>query len=99
MATLHPHQQQTPQSARIPPDVPSDPKISDALGVYLRNFALWARNGFAEQMRNNEAHAGILLRAYDTAPGANPVIYRIEVSSAGVIRATAIGLGGKNPGP
>jgi hypothetical protein len=89
-------QQQTPQSARIPPDVPSDPKISESLTVYLRNFALWARNGFAEQMRNNEAHPGLLVRAYDTAPGANPKIYIIEVSSAGVIRARQIGLGGGN---
>jgi hypothetical protein len=95
----HPRQQQTPQAARIPPDIPSDPKISDALGVYLRNFALWCRNGFAEQMRNNEAHPGVLVRAYDTAPGANPKIFMIEVSSAGVIRARAIGLGGGNPGP
>jgi hypothetical protein len=89
-------QQQTPQSARIPPDVPSDPKISESLTQYLRNFALWARNGFAEQMRNNEAHPGLLVRAYDTAPGANPKIFMIEVSSAGVIRARQIGLGGGN---
>ena len=99
MATLHPRQQQTPQAARIPPDVPSDPGISQSLGVYLRNFALWARNGFAEQMRNNEAHTGLLVRAYDTAPGVNPKIYMIEVDSAGVIRARQIGLGGENPGP
>jgi hypothetical protein len=89
-------QQQTPQSARIPPDVPSDPKISESLTQYLRNFALWARNGFAEQMRNNEAHPGLLVRAYDTAPGVNPKIFMIEVSTAGVIRARQIGLGGGN---
>ena len=81
MTTLHPRQQQTPMSARIPPDVPSDPGISDKLGVYLRNFALWARNGFAEQMRNNEAHPGLLVRAYDTAPGADPTIFMIEVKA------------------
>ena len=95
----HAPQQQTPQAARIPPDVPSDPSISSALGVYLRNFALWARNGFAEQMRNNEAHPGVLVRAYDTAPGVNPKIFVIEVSTAGVIRARQIGLGGGNPPP
>ena len=91
-------QQQTPQSARIPPDVPADPAIPMTLGVYLRNFALWARNGFAEQMRNNEAHPGLLVRAYDTAPGASPKIFMIEVDSDGVIRARNIGLGGRNPG-
>ena len=93
---IAPHQQ-TPQAARIPPDVPADPSISSPLGAYLRNFALWCRNGFAEQMRNNEAHKGLLVRAYDAAPGANPKIFMIEVSSAGVIRARAIGLGGDNP--
>jgi hypothetical protein len=91
-------QQQTPMSARIPPDVPADPKISDALSQYLRNFALWCRNGFAEQMRNNEAVPGLLVRANDTAPGANPKVFMIQVNSAGVISATAVGLGGKNPG-
>ncbi len=90
-------QQQTPQAARIPPDVPSDPSISSALGVYLRNFALWARNGFAEQIRNDEARPGYLVRAYDTAPGANPKIFMLEVNSAGVVRARQIGLGGANP--
>src|SRR4029077_4033465 len=92
-------QQQTPQAARIPPDVPSDPAISVSLTSYLRNFALWARNGFAEQMRNNEAQPGLLVRAYDTAAGTNPKIFMIEVSTAGVIRARQIGLGGSNPGP
>ena len=92
----HAPQQQTPQAARIPPDVPSDPKISESLTAYLRNFALWCRNGFAEQMRNNEAHPGVLVRAYDAAAGANPTIYMIEVNTAGVIRARKIGLGGGN---
>ena len=91
--------QPTPQAARIPPDVPADPGISQSLGVYLRNFALWARNGFAEQMRNNEAHPGLMVRAYDTAPGASPKIFMIEVNSAGVIRARAVPMGGANPGP
>ena len=91
-------QQQTPMSARIPPDVPSDPKISDALGIYLRNFALWCRNGFAEQMRNNEAVPGLLVRASDTAPGASSKIFMIQVNSAGVVSAKPVGLGGANPG-
>jgi hypothetical protein len=85
-------------SARIPPDVPADPKISPALGVYLRNFALWCRNGFAEQMRNNEAVPGLLVRASDTAPGANPQIFMIQVNSAGTISATPVSVGGGNPG-
>ena len=89
-------QQQTPQAAQPPPDIPSDPSISGALGVYLRNFALWARNGFADSVHASSAQPGVLVRAYDTAAGANPKIFMIEVSSAGVIRARAIGLGGGN---
>ena len=87
-------QQQTPQSARIPPDVPSDPAISSALSVYLRNFALWCRQGFAEQMRNNQAVPGLMMRSYDTLPGHNPKVYMIEVNEAGVIRARLLPLGG-----
>jgi hypothetical protein len=87
-------QQQTPSSARMPPDVPNDPKTSDTLTGYLRNFALWCRQGFADSLRSHEAQPGLLVRAYDTAPGANPKIFMIEVSSAGVIRARAVPLGG-----
>lgn len=86
-------------SQRIPPDVPADPSISGALSIYLRNFALWCRNGFAEQMRNNEAVPGLLLRAYDTPAGANAAIFMIQVDTAGNIVATPIGTGGANPGP
>ena len=89
-------QQQTPMSARVPPDVPNDPRTSPALTEYLRSFALWCRNGFAEQMRNNEAVSGVMVRAYDTSPGANPKIFMIEVNSAGVVRARSIPLGGGN---
>ena len=78
------------------PDVPSDPSISDKLGVYLRNFALWARNGFAEQMRNNEALQGVMLRAYDTVPGTNPKIFTLQVNSAGTLSVKPTGLGGGN---
>ena len=92
-------QQQTPSGARIPPDVPSDPKISEALTQYLRNFALWCRDGFSDSLRSREALSGVLVRAWDTAPGANPKIFRIEVSSTGAIRATAVEMGGGNPGP
>jgi hypothetical protein len=91
-------QQQTPMSARIPPDVPSDPSISAPLTQYLRSFALWARNGFSEQMRNNEAHPGLLVRAYDTPAGQNPKIFLIRVNSTGVVSAAPVALGGQNPG-
>ena len=86
-------QQQTPQSARIPPDVPSDPGISQALGVYLRNFSLWARNGFAEQMRNNVALQGVQLRGYDTPAGENPAIWMLEASGSGTLALAPVALG------
>lgn len=87
-------QQQTPSSARIPPDVPNDPKTSDTLTQYLRTFALWARQGFADSLRSHEAQPGLMVRAYDTPAGANPKVFMIEVDSAGVIRARAMPLGG-----
>ena len=86
-------QQQTPQSARIPPDVPSDPGISQALGVYLRNFSLWARNGFAEQMRNNVALQGVQLRGYDTPAGENPNVWMLEASGSGTLALAPVALG------
>jgi hypothetical protein len=57
------------QSARIPPDVPPDPKISDSLAQYLRTFANWCRIGFSEQLRNDTALPGILIQATDAATG------------------------------
>ena len=97
--TLHPRQQQTPMSARIPPDVPSDPSISDKLGAYLRNFALWARNGFAEQMRNNEALQGVMFRGYNSPPGANPNVFMLEVGNGGNLFLAPMALGSQaDPG-
>jgi hypothetical protein len=87
-------QQQTPQSARVPPDVPADKEISPKLTEYLRNFSLWCRFGFAEQMRNNEAQANILMRAWDTAAGETPKVFRLRVSKAGVVDAVPIDIAG-----
>ena len=93
-------QQQTPMSARLPPDLPADASTSGALGVYLRNFALWCRNGFAEQMRNNEALQGLMLRGYDTPAGQNPKIWMLEVNQAGQLGLGPMALGSQaDPGP
>lgn len=90
-------QQQTPMSARVPPDVPSDPSISETLTQYLRNFALWARNGFAEQMRNNEAVPGVMLRSRDTPAGTNPKVFSLEadISAKAYLVPMALGSGDK----
>jgi hypothetical protein len=86
-------QQPTPQSARIPPDVPSDPGISGLLSLYLRNFSLWCREGFAEQMRNNQALHGVMLMAYDAPAGTNPPVWMLQVSQAGAVHLTPMALG------
>ena len=92
-------QQQTPMSARLPPDLPADASTSGALGVYLRNFALWCRNGFAEQMRNNEALQGLMLRGYDAPPGVNPKVWMLEVNQAGQLGLGPMALGSRaDPG-
>ena len=91
-------QQQTPSSARIPPDVPADPAIGDALTQYLRNFALWARNGFADSIRSHDAQPGFMVRSYDTAPGNPPKVFMIQVNEAGVIVATPMPIGTGRPG-
>lgn len=90
--------QPTPQSARIPPDVPADPGISQVLGVYLRNFALWCRDGFAEQMRNNQALPGVMLLGYDAPAGVNPKVWLLQVSQAGTVHLTPMALGSGNLG-
>jgi hypothetical protein len=93
-------QQQTATAAvQPPPDLPNDPKLSDQTSHYLRNFALWCRQGFAGSLRAQTALPGLLLSAYDTPPGANPAVFMIQVASDGTIVATPVALGGKNPSP
>lgn len=88
-------QQPTPQSARIPPDVPNDPGISGLLSAYLRNFALWCREGFAEQMRNNQALRGVMLFGYDTPPGETPPVWMLECNVQGQLGLGPMALGSK----
>ena len=86
-------QQPTPQSARIPPDVPSDPGISGLLSAYLRNFSLWCRDGFAEQIRNNQAQRGVMLLGYDMPAGENPPVWMLEASVSGTLALAPMALG------
>jgi Chaperone of endosialidase len=88
-------QQPTPQSARIPPDVPNDPGISGLLSAYLRNFALWCREGFAEQMRNNQALRGVMLLGYDTPPGETPPVWMLECNVQGQLGLGPMMLGSR----
>ena len=85
--------QRSPPSAVQPPDVPSDPGISGALGIYLRSFALWCREGFNAQMRNDDALPGVLLRGYDTPAGENPNVWMLEASGSGTLALAPVALG------
>ena len=85
--------QPTPQSARIPPDIPSDPGISSLLGAYLRNFALWCRDGFAEQMRNNQALPGVMLMGFNAPARSNPAVWLLQVGNGGTLWVTPMNLG------
>jgi hypothetical protein len=91
--------QQTASSARPPPDVPNDPTLSTQVSAYLRNFALWCRNGFQDSLRSHEALPGVLVRAYDAPQGTVPKVFMIRVNTAGAVSAVAVPLGGGNPGP
>ncbi len=61
--------QPTAQAAQPPPDLPYDPKLSDAVSQYLRNFALWCRNGFADRLPARQALPGIMIQAVDATTG------------------------------
>ena len=73
------------------------PDVSDTLSKYLRTFSLWCRNGFAAKLDAQTALPGIMLQAYDAAPGSPPKVFLIRVNSAGAISATAVPLGGGSP--
>jgi hypothetical protein len=87
----------TSAAPQPPPDLPNMPDVGVALTGYLRNFALWCRNGFADRLPANQALPGILLQAYDATPGTNPKVFLVRVNTAGAISATAMDLGGGSP--
>jgi hypothetical protein len=89
--------QPSPSSDLPPPDVPHDPKVSDTLANYLRTFALWARNGFANKLPANTALPGVMLQAFDAAPGATPAVWMLRVQSNGSFVAHQVSVGGPNP--
>ena len=93
--------QPTPRTVQPPPDLPSlvgsDKIDASKLSSYLRNFSLWCRHGFADKISATTAQPGVLLAAYDTAPGVAPKVFMIRVNSAGVVSATPIALGTGKP--
>ena len=84
--------QPTAPGLQPPPDVPSDPGLSDTMTNYLRTFALWCRNMFNDKLAAHAALPGVMLQAYDTA-AQNPPVYIARVTSAGVLTLTPMALG------
>ena len=89
--------QPTPRTLQPPPDVPNMPDVSTTLTGYLRNFALWCRHGFADKLSGSTALPGVMLQAYDAAPGSVPKVFLVRVNSAGVVSTTPMALGGGKP--
>jgi hypothetical protein len=89
--------QPSPASLQPPPDVPHDPGVSNVLANYLRGFALWCRQGFAAKLPADTALPGILLQAYDAAPGTTPAVWMLRVASNGSFTAHQVSVGGPNP--
>jgi hypothetical protein len=80
-----------PQAEQPPPTLPGVTGLNEQMNNYLRTFSLWARGGFRERQDINVASAGILL----LSPGGK--VFRVTVSDAGALTATAVPLGGGLP--
>ena len=83
----------TAPAPQPPPDLPADPKLSDAMSNYLRTFALWCRKMFQDKLDANAALPGILLQAYNKPPNAPPSVFMLEVSQAGTLALAPAALG------
>jgi hypothetical protein len=82
----------------IHPAPPVLPSIGENQGLesYLRNFALWAKNGLSDKVSAKTAVPGILLQAYDAPAGTVPAVFMLQVSTAGAVVLTPVPLG-SNP--
>jgi hypothetical protein len=89
--------QQLPRTVQPPPDLPSMPDVSTTLSGYLRNFSLWCRHGFADKLSVSTAAPGVLLQANDAPAGTTPVVFMLQVTTAGAIVLTPQPLGSGKP--
>jgi hypothetical protein len=85
--------QTAPPAGKPPPPMPHMPEVGVALQSYMTQFSIWCRENFAAQIKSNVALPGVLLQANDTAPGATPKVFMIQVTTAGAIVATPVSLG------
>jgi hypothetical protein len=93
-----PAPQPSPATAREPPNLPAVPGMNDMLANYLRTFALWARSSLAGKLSSSAAAPGVLLQAYDAAPGTTPAVWLVRVNTAGVVSTLSVPIGGHYPG-
>jgi hypothetical protein len=84
--------QPTAPAPQPPPELPSMPDVSATLTNYLRTFALWCSNGFANKMSITSALRGVMLRAFDAA-SSNPPVFMLEVTSNGALALAPMALG------
>jgi hypothetical protein len=89
--------QPSPATINPPPDLPSDPATSPTLTNYLRTFALWCRQSLQTKLPADTALTGIILQAYDAAPGTTPAVWMLRVSTNGQFTAHQMNVGGPNP--
>lgn len=78
--------------AQPPPDLPSDPSVSDTLTNYLRNFALWCRNMFGDKLDAHRGLPGLMISSYG-ATVQNPPVYFFGVNAAGQATLAPMAMG------
>ena len=59
-------------------------KSVETLTQYLRNFALWCRNGFADKLSSKQALPGVMLIGYDSAGNPTNATYMLTIKAGAV---------------
>lgn len=85
-------------AVRAPPSLlPSAPQppqgLDPTLSGYLQQVVLWASNVLGAKLSSNQALPGILMQANDTAPGATPAVFYLQVKTDGTVVAAPMPLG------
>jgi hypothetical protein len=87
--------QAPPSSLPSAPPVPQG--LDPALTAYLMQFTLWCSNQFASRLVSNSALPGVMLQANDTAAGATPAVFHLQVKTDGTVVAAPMPLGSGKP--
>jgi hypothetical protein len=93
-----PASQPLPRTLQPPPELPNDPKLSDTLAQYLRNFSLWCRHGFADKVSSSSSQPGVLLQATVNVPSdVNPNSFLLQVGQSGGVWISPVAMGKGQP--